>query len=102
MASTKFQLEESKRPNPRYVLELHAIRGMIHEADTMDKGLRTVLDIKLSTRGSAPVPQPPQQPPSMGATPAFTQTAPPAAPPVSISRSHPPPLSNRDTERSGL
>ncbi len=32
MASAKYQLEELKKPNPRYVLELHTIRQMIQEA----------------------------------------------------------------------
>ena len=69
MVSTKFQLEESKKPNPRYVLELHTIRGMIQEADSMDKGLRTVLGFKLSALGKAPAPQqPPQQPPVQRST----------------------------------
>ncbi|KAI9440238.1 hypothetical protein BJY52DRAFT_131749 [Lactarius psammicola] len=90
MAPTKFQLEESKRPNPRYVLELHTIRGMIQEADNMDKGLRTVLGLKLSAQ-SAPVPQQPQQPPPMGPTPSFAQPAPPAAPPSTVGGSRPPP-----------
>ncbi|KAI9451044.1 hypothetical protein BJY52DRAFT_1419288 [Lactarius psammicola] len=72
MAPTKFQLEESKRPNPRYVLELHTIQRMTQEADNMDKGLRTALGLKLSAQ-SAPVPQQPQQPPSIGPTPSFTQ-----------------------------
>jgi hypothetical protein len=39
MTSTKFQLEENKKLNPRYALELHTIRGMIQEADSMYKGL---------------------------------------------------------------
>ena len=43
MASTKVQLDEMRKPNPRYILELHTIRGMIQEADNMDKGLKTVL-----------------------------------------------------------
>jgi hypothetical protein len=81
MASTRFQLEESKKPNPRYILELHTIRGMIQEADNMDKGLRTVLGFKLAAQGNAPAPQQPQQPPSVGPTP-FAQPAPPPAPSV--------------------
>jgi len=68
MASTKFQLEESKKRNTRYVLELHTIRGMVQEADNMDKGLRTVLGPKLAAQYNAPVPQQPQHPPSMGHT----------------------------------
>jgi hypothetical protein len=83
MASTKFQLEESKKPNPRYILELHTIRGMIQEADNMDKGLRTVLGFKLAAQGNAPAPQQPQQPPPMGPT-IFAQPAPPPAPPVNL------------------
>ena len=43
MAYAKSQLEELKKPYPRYVLELHTIRGMIQEADNMDKGLKAVL-----------------------------------------------------------
>ncbi|KAI0293836.1 hypothetical protein BC826DRAFT_1014493 [Russula brevipes] len=61
MASAKVQLEELKKPNPRYVLELHTIRGMIQEADNMDKSLK-------SSCGAPSVPQPPPQPPS-AATP---------------------------------
>ncbi|KAH8979591.1 hypothetical protein EDB86DRAFT_2835793 [Lactarius hatsudake] len=62
MTSTKYQLEECKKPNPRYVLELHTIRGMCQEADSMDKGLRTVLGLRLAAQGNSPVPQQPQQP----------------------------------------
>jgi hypothetical protein len=40
MVSTRAQLEELKTLNPRYVLELHTIRGMIQEADYMDKELK--------------------------------------------------------------
>ena len=95
MVSTKFQLEESKKPNPRYVLELHTIRGMIQEADNMDKGLRTVLGFKLSAQGNAPAPQqPPQQPPSMGSTPSFAQPAPPPAPSVNAGGSRPLPTTS--------
>jgi hypothetical protein len=54
MASTKFQLEESKKPNPRYVLDLHSIRGMIQEADDMDKDLRAVLSLKLEVQENPP------------------------------------------------
>ncbi|KAH8981615.1 hypothetical protein EDB86DRAFT_2975264 [Lactarius hatsudake] len=79
MASTKCQLEECKKPNPRYVLELHTIRGMIQEADNMDK---------LAAQGNASVPQQPQQPPPMGPTPSF---APPAAPSATVLGSRPPP-----------
>src|SRR6266404_6185778 len=89
MASTKFQLEESKKPHPRYVLELHTIRGMIQEADNMDKGLRTVLGIKAVPQGNAPVTQP-QQPPPMGPA-SFAQPTPPTAPPVTVGGSRPPP-----------
>jgi len=73
MACTKFQLEESKKPSPRYALELRTIRGMIQEADNMDKGLRTVLGLKLAAWGNTR--QQPQQPPSMGHTPSFAQPA---------------------------
>ncbi|KAN0138863.1 hypothetical protein V8E53_003251 [Lactarius tabidus] len=73
MASTKFQLEESKKPNPRYILELHTIREMLQEGSSMDKGLRTVLGFKLvhrNMRNSHLLWVP------------FAQLAPPAAPSV--------------------
>jgi hypothetical protein len=43
MASVRAQLDELEKPNPRYMLELHTIRGMIQEADNMNKGLKTIL-----------------------------------------------------------
>ena len=43
MASTKSLLEENKKLNPRYALELYTIRLMIQEADMLDQGLRAVL-----------------------------------------------------------
>ncbi|KAH8977691.1 hypothetical protein EDB86DRAFT_2837494 [Lactarius hatsudake] len=94
MASTKCQLEECKKPNPRYVLELHTIEGMIQEADSMDKGLRTVLGLKPAAQGNSPMPQQPQQPTRTladlgrfgGGLGLFREMnsapAPPAAPPV--------------------
>lgn len=45
MASITFQLEESKKPNPRYVLELNTIREMKQKADSMDRGLRELLGL---------------------------------------------------------
>jgi len=76
MASVKVQLENIKKPIPRYVLELHRIRGMIQEAENMDKGLRTLLGTRtyhpptLTTSGG-PWPPPPMlpPPPSMGIPP---------------------------------
>ncbi|KAH9972701.1 hypothetical protein BGW80DRAFT_1445679 [Lactifluus volemus] len=62
MASTKYQLGELNKPNPRSILELHTIRGMFQEADNMDKGLRTVLGIGTpkSPKGKATTkPKPP-------------------------------------------
>ena len=64
MASVKFQLEELKKPNPQYVLELHTIRGMIQEADNMDKGFKAVIQrmqVHLTLPGvpSASAPQSP-------------------------------------------
>jgi hypothetical protein len=91
MAPTKFQLEESKKPNPRYVLELRTIRRMIQEADDMDKGLRTVLGLKWAPKSHAPGPQGPQQLPSMGPTPSFAQPTPPVVPPVTVGGSRLPP-----------
>ncbi|KAH9057856.1 hypothetical protein EDB87DRAFT_975637 [Lactarius vividus] len=75
MASTKLQLEECKKPNPRYVLELHTIRGMIQEANNMDNGLRTVLGLRLATQGNSPVLRQPQQPPPVGSSPSLPRPA---------------------------
>ena len=91
MAAAKFQLEESNKPHPRYVLDFHAIRGMIQEADNMDKGMRTALGLKLATQVNVSVPQQPQQPPSTGATSSFTHPVPHPAPYVSVSGSRQPP-----------
>ena len=63
MASAKSQLEELKKPNPRYVLELHTIRGMIQEADNMDKGLKVVLQKHAQMIARNGVPSAPQSPP---------------------------------------
>jgi|SRR6267154_571859 len=66
MASAKYQLEELKQPNPRYVLELHTIRGMIQEADNMDKGLKAVLQrIQVQPMHRDNVPSTPQPPPRL-------------------------------------
>jgi hypothetical protein len=66
MASAKSQLEELKKPNPRYVLELHTIRGMIQEADNMDKGLKAVLQrIQAQMMPRDGVPSAPQPPPRL-------------------------------------
>jgi hypothetical protein len=79
MASARAQLEELEKPNPRYVLELHTIRGMVAEADNMDKGLKTVLGIRsqgpmIPSGGTlSGAPQPPPQPLSVGIPPQFTQ-----------------------------
>jgi hypothetical protein len=81
MASVKFQLEENKKPNPRYILELHTIRGTIQE---MYKDLRTTFGFKLAAQGNPQAPQQPQQPPSMGPTPSTAQPAPPTVPPVTV------------------
>jgi hypothetical protein len=79
MAAVKIQLEELDKPNPRYVLELHTIRGMIQEADNMDKGLKAAL-YRVPTHIMQPdgVPsalQSPQRVPSMGTLPPFGQPA---------------------------
>jgi len=87
MASVKVQLENLKKPNPRYVLELHTIRGMIQEAENMDKGLRTLLGARTYhpptiATSSSPWPPPPilPPPPSMGIPP------PPPPPPPPFTR----------------
>ena len=95
MASTKVQLEELKKPDPRYVLELHTIRGMIQEADNMDKGLRAVLGIRSQAQmmphgGTPSAPQPPPQPPSVVTPAPFAPPIPPNAPPAPAVGSRPP------------
>jgi hypothetical protein len=86
MASAKSQLEELKKPNPRYVLELHTIRGMIQEADNMDKELKAAFQKTqahmMAHSGVPSVPQPPPQPPSASTSALFAQSVPPTAPPV--------------------
>ncbi|KAI0261553.1 hypothetical protein BC834DRAFT_940755 [Gloeopeniophorella convolvens] len=93
MHSTKFQLDELNKPNPRYVLELHTIRGMIQEADNMDKGLRhglAVLGRQLPPAfPHASGPSAPQPPPSMAA-PAFGQPATSAMPNAPAAAPRPP------------
>jgi hypothetical protein len=93
MASAKCQLEELKKSNPRYVLELHTIRGMIQEADNMDKGLKAVLQktqAMMAHSGVPSAPQPPPQPPSASTSALFTQSVPPTAPAATASVSRPP------------
>lgn len=84
MASAKFQLEELKNPNPRYVLELCTIRALIQEADNMDKGLRAVLGIGMDAHRVSldGLPSPPQSPPrlSVAIPPLLTQPVVPVAP----------------------
>ena len=90
MASTKSQLEELNTPNPRYVLELHTIRGMIQEADNMDKGLKAVLQRTQAHMMAVPsAPQPPPQPPSATTSALFPQSVPPTAPLASAPVSRP-------------
>jgi len=82
MASARAQLAELDKPNPRYVLELHTIRGMKQEADNMDKGMKTVLAV-LGIRLQGPMmpsggtlssaPQPPPGPLPVGISPQFTR-----------------------------
>ena len=86
MASARAQLGELEKPNRRYVLELHTIRGMIQEADNMDKGLKTVLGIR--SPGSM-MPSVPQQPPQPAPTIA-AQFAPPVPPTASTAVPRPP------------
>ena len=98
MASVKIQIEELKKPNPRYVLELHTIRGMIQEADNMDKGLKAVLQrtqaqAQMPPGGVPSAPQPPPpQPPSAAAASGVLFAQSPAAPPPSTRPPHAPPL----------
>ena len=97
MVSARAQLAELEKPNPRYVLELHTIRGMIQEADNMDKGLKTVLG-GLGIRPQGPMmpstPQPPQP------TAQFASPVPPTAPPAPTAMSRPPPLHRKKPSQS--
>jgi|SRR6266850_4330991 len=81
MATVRGQLDELEKPNPRYVLELHTIRGMIQEADNMNKGLMTILGHGYGMQcplmvpgGGVPfAPQLPPRPHCMGMPPPFAQ-----------------------------
>jgi hypothetical protein len=69
MASVKFQLEELKKPNLRCVLEPHTFRGMIQEADSIDKfnGCPPQDVSRIMPLDAVPfTPQDPPQLPSMG------------------------------------
>ena len=90
MASVKFQLEELKKPNPRIVLALHTIRGMIQEADNMDIRLKAVIQrtqgYQMPPGGVPSAPQPPPQPPSVVGNALFAPPGPLTAPPAPVSR----------------
>jgi hypothetical protein len=77
MVMAKVQLEELKKPNRRYALDLHTVRGMVQEADNMDKGLKAVLHrIQVYRMPPDDVPSAPQYPPqllSMGIFPPSTE-----------------------------
>jgi hypothetical protein len=79
MVLARAQLEELKKPNPRYLIELHTIRGMIQEADNMDKGFKTVLMAQAPGPGPmmpSSIPsalQPPLHPLPMSIPQPFTQ-----------------------------
>jgi hypothetical protein len=77
MVSVRAQLEEFEKPDPRYVLELHTIRGMIQEADNMDKGLKTILGYGCPMKAPGGVVhsglQLPPRPHFMGAAPTLAQ-----------------------------
>ena len=95
MASVKFQLEELKKPNPRIVLELHTIRGMIQEVDNMDKASKAIIH---RTQGyqmpPGGVPSAPQPPSAVGNA-LFAPPVPPTTPPAPAAMSctpHLPPL----------
>jgi hypothetical protein len=95
MVSARAQLEELKKPNPRYMLELHTIRGMIQEADNMDKGLKTVLGFRaqpsmMPSGGVPSAPQPPPQTSVVSSAAPFAQPVPPAAPPTPTAVPRPP------------
>jgi hypothetical protein len=81
MASAKSQLEELKKPIPRYVLELHTIRGMIQEADNMDKILKANLQkwqqAHVIARSGVP-----SAPPSSSTSALFAQSVAPTTPPA--------------------
>ena len=94
MAPVKFQLEELKKSNPRYVLELHTIQRMRQEADDIDSGLNVVLQrtqahiMPPNWAPSAPHPAP-QLRCAITDTP-FSPPVPPTAPPAPAAMSRPP------------
>ncbi|KAH9962764.1 hypothetical protein BGW80DRAFT_856953 [Lactifluus volemus] len=63
MAATKFQVKEMRNPHPRCALDIHTIRGMIQEADNMDKGLQTILGLRVQPSMMPPSISPSSQPP---------------------------------------
>ncbi|KAH9972706.1 hypothetical protein BGW80DRAFT_339810 [Lactifluus volemus] len=70
VASTRVQLEEMDKPNPRYILELHTILGMIQEAINTDNGLKTVLHLatprpSIASSSGLAAPQAPQPSPTL-------------------------------------
>jgi hypothetical protein len=102
MVSAKGQLDELKKPNPRYVLELDTIRGMAQEVDNMDKGLKAVLhrmNVPITPGGVPSASQPPPQLPSMGILPPSTQPANPDPPQRDESA---PSLEGETSHREGL
>ena len=72
------------RLNPRCALELHTIRGMVREADDMDRGLDSALQrtqARMMDYADVPLaPQPRPQSSSAAATVLFAQSIPPTAP----------------------
>jgi|SRR6267142_1517484 len=104
MASARAQLEELEKPDPRYVLELNSIRGMIQEADNMDKSLKTVLGIRMQgpMMPSGGIPSAPQGTPPPASTVSTALFAPPIDPPPLrlFHAHHTPPLCSQHTERS--
>jgi hypothetical protein len=69
MAVARAQLEELEKPDPRHVLELNSIRGMIQEANNTDKRLKMALGIRMQgVMHSGGIPSAPQGTPPPAST----------------------------------
>ncbi|KAI0249892.1 hypothetical protein BJV78DRAFT_1224100 [Lactifluus subvellereus] len=84
IAYTQFQVKELKKPKPRFVLDIHTIRGMIQEADNMDSGLKTILGLRMqpsmTASSTGPFAQPAPQTAVFRTPTSFVSSGSPAQP----------------------
>jgi hypothetical protein len=91
MAVARAQLEELEKPDPRHVLELNSIRGMIQEANNTDKRLKMALGIRMQgVMHSGGIPSAPQGTPPPASTISTALFASPIDPPLPAAVSRPP------------